>query len=167
MIPRILEFEDGRVKITPEAYTIPEVHALITKYEEDVEPYLAFVSAFSYPDGIYIRLPEADRRESALYDIKSTMGDFDEDDELIEPAIERLRSLWQSPQTMAADEMEEELHRWRIYLKNTPMGGEEMKNRLVVVDKFEKAAQTAVNLRKIADEQLGTKMKGTNEMGEY
>lgn len=167
MIPRILEFEDGRVKVTPEAYTIPEIHALIKKYEEDVEPYLAFVSALSYPDAIYIRLPLEERRESALYDIKSTMGEFDEDDELIEPAIERLRGLWESPQTLAADEMEEELHRWRKYLKDTPMGGEEMKNRLVVVDKFEKAAQTAANLRKIADEEIGTKMKGANEMGEY
>jgi hypothetical protein len=167
MIPRILEFEDGRVKVTAEAYTIPEVHALIKKYEEDVEPYLAYVSAFSYPDGIYIRIPKEDRKEAALYDIKSTLGEFDEEDDLIQPAIDRLRSLWESVQTKSADELEEELSRWMVYLKNTPLGGEEMKNRLAIVDKYEKAAQTAVNLRKLADEEIGVKMKGSNVMGEY
>lgn len=167
MIPRILVFEDNRVKITAEAYTIPELHAIITKFGDEAEPYLAYVSAFSYPDGIYVRLPREQRKEAAIYDIKATIGDFDEEDELMEPAIERLRSLWETSNTKAADEMEEEINRWTIYLRETPLGGEEMKNRLTVVDKFEKAAQTSVNLRKIADEEIGTKMKGDNEMGEY
>lgn len=167
MIPRILEYENGRIRITAEAFTIPEVHAIIMKHGDDnCEAYLAYVASLSYPDTPYKNLPEEDRPEAALFDVKETVGDFDENDELIEPAIERLKSLWQSPATLAADEMEEELHRWRIYLKNTPMGGD-MKDRISIVDKFEKTATSAANLRKIADNELESKMKGNNELGEY
>jgi hypothetical protein len=168
MIPRILEYEDGRIKLTPEAYILPETNAIIMKYGDmDCEPYLGFVYMLSYPDTPYRLQPEEERREAAMFDVKATLGDFDENCELIDPAIERLISLWTSAQTLMADEMEEELHRWRKYLKETPLGGEEMKNRLSVVDKVEKTALTALNLRKIADEEISTKMKGANTLGEY
>lgn len=168
MIPRILEYEDGRIKITPEAYMISEIHAIITKYDyNNCEAYLGYVYMMSYPDTPYSYLPVEKRREEALFDVKETMGDFDEEDELIEPAIERLTSLWRSTHTQMADEVEDEIQRWRKYLRETPLGGEEMKNRLSIVDKLEKTALMAVNLRKIADEQVSTKMKGANELGEY
>ena len=97
-------------------------------------------------------------------------SDFDEEDELIAPAIERLKSLWESPQTLLADEMEEELHRWRKYLKDTPliagMDGN-MKDRLAFIDKVEKISAAAANIRKIADDEISPKMKGGNELGEY
>lgn len=171
MLPRILEYEDGRVKVTPEAYTIPEIHSLIVKHGDDgVEPYLAYVSHLSYPDSPYKNLPEAERPEAALYDVKETLGEFDEDDELIEPAIKRLRGLWESAQTQMADEMEEELHRWRKYLRETPfIGGMEgnLRDRLAFTDKVEKISAAAANIRKVADSEISTRMKGNNEMGEY
>jgi len=168
MIPRILEYEDGRIKITPEAYILPETNALIKKFGDiEVEPYFAYVYMLCYPDTPYRFLQGSEKEEQAMFDVKETVGDFDENDPLIGPAMERIKSLWTSAQTLAADEMEEELHRWRIYFRDTPLGGEEMKNRLVMVDKFEKAAQTAANLRKLADDEIGTKMKGANELGEY
>lgn len=168
MIPRILEYENGRIKITPEAWILPEVHAIITKYGDmQCEPYLGYVYMMSYPDTPYTYMPLDDRRESAIFDVKETLGDFDENCDLLEPAIDRLRSLWTSEHSKTADEMEEELRRWRKYLSDTPLGGEEMKNRLAIVDKFEKATQTAANIRKLADEEISTKMKGANELGEY
>jgi hypothetical protein len=168
MIPRILEYEDGRIKITAEAYILPETHAIIKKYGDmDAEPYLGFVYMLSYPDTPYNFLAKEDRPEAAMFDVKNTLGDFDENCELIEPAIERLRSLWESHQTKSADQLEEELLRWIEYLKNTPTGGEEMKNRFNITDKFEKLSLSAANLRKLADEEVSTKMKGANELGEY
>lgn len=167
MIPRILEYEEGRVKITPEAFGIPEVYNIIQKFDDtNCEAYLTYVTYLSYPDSPYINLPESEREESALADVKETLGDFDENDDLIPPAIERLRSLWKSSAQLAADEMEQELHRWRIYLRETPMGGD-MKDRISIVDKFEKVAASAANLRKIADDELGNRMKGNNELGAY
>ena len=170
MLPRILEYEDDRVKVTPEAYTIPEIKRILDKHDDMAEPYLAYVSALSYPDSPYKNIPKEERAEAALFDIKDTMGDFDEEDELIAPAIERLKSLWESPQTLLADEMEEELHRWRKYLKDTPLiGGIDgnMKDRLAFIDKVEKISAAAANIRKIADDEISPKMKGGNELGEY
>lgn len=168
MIPRILEYEEGRVKVTPEAWMLPETSALIKKYgDADCEPYLAYIYLLSYPDTPYNHMNQADRAEAALFDVKESIGDFDENDELIVPAIERLQGLWRSPQTEAADELEEELRRWVKYLKDTPTGGEEMENRFKITDKFEKLSLSAANLRKLADEEIRTKMKGANELGEY
>lgn len=168
MLPRILEYENGRIKITPEAYMLPEIHAIIKKYGDDsVEPYLGYIYKMSYPDGAYNFMAEDERREAAIFDVKETIGDFDEDCDLIGPAIERLHSVWKSHATQAADEMEEEVLRWIKYLKETPTGGEEMKNRFQVVDKFEKLSLSAANLRKLADEEVKAKMKGSNELGEY
>lgn len=168
MIPRILEYEDGKIIITPEAYIIPEINSLIKKYKEpELLPYLAYVYMMSYPDTPYQYMPEDDRSESALFDIKETIGDFDESDKLIQSAIDKLTSLWKSPQVQAADELEEEVRRWVQYLKDTPTGGEEMKNRFMITDKFEKLSKSAATLRQLADEEIRTKMKGSNELGEY
>lgn len=167
MIPRILEYEEGRIKVTAEAYGIPEISRIIKKYDyENCEAYLTYVAYLSYPDSPYINLPEEERTESALFDVKETFGEFDENDDLIQPAIEKIQSLYRSAAVLAADEMEQELHRWRIYLRDTPMGGD-MKDRITIVDKFEKTALSAANLRKIADDEIGGKMKGNNELGEY
>lgn len=168
MIPRILEYEDGVIKITPEAYMIPEINAIIGKYRNNnCEAYLGYVYMMSYPDTPYSFLPLADRSESALFDVKQTMGAFDEEDELVQPAIDRLTSLWKSHQSKAADSLEEEVLKWIKYLDETPTGGEEMKNRFQITDKFEKLSLSAANLRKLADEEVRTKMKGANELGEY
>ncbi len=168
MRPRILEYEEGRIKITPEAWIIPEVHAIITKYGDDkCEPYLGYVYMMSYPDTPYNYMAIDERREAALFDVKETMGEFDENCDLLDVAIDRLKSLWTSEHAHTADEMEEELRRWRRYLRETPLGGEEMKNRLSIIDKFQKATETAANIRKLADEEANTRMKGDNELGEY
>lgn len=168
MLPRILEYENGRIKLTAEAYMLPEIHALIKKYGDmDCEPYIGYVYKMSYPDGTYNFMPEAERSEAAIFDVKETIGDFDETCELIGPAIERLLSIWKSQATQAADEMEEEVLRWIKYLRETPTGGEEMKNRFTIVDRFEKLSLSAANLRKLADDEVKSKMKGSNELGEY
>ena len=168
MIPKILEYEEGRIKITPDAYMLPEVHAIITKYGDmNCEPYLGYVYKMSYPDGVYNFMAKNDRSEAAIFDVKETIGDFDENCDLLEPAIDRLHSLWKSHQTKAADSMEEELLKWIKYLEETPTGGEEMKNRFQITDKFEKLSLSAANLRKLADEEVRVKMKGSNELGEY
>lgn len=168
MIPRILEYEDGRIKITPEAWIIAETNAIIKKYgDEKAEPYLGYVYMMSYPDTPYNFMSGSERSEAAMFEVKETLGDFDENCDLIGPAIERLQSLWRSPQTESADELEEELRRWVKYLRETPTGGEEMENRFKITDKFEKLSLSAANLRKLADEEIRTKMKGSNELGEY
>ncbi len=172
MLPRILEYNPltNKVEITPEAYTIPELHVLITEFGDDVYPYLSYICAWAYPDSAYRNIPLEERAEATIFDIKETIGDFDDEDERLQPAIDKIRTMWESSQTQLADELEEELHRWRKWLRDTPFqAGIEgnMKDRLAFVDKVEKISAAAANVRKLADDEIGVKMKGSNEMGEY
>ena len=170
MIPRIFEYEGGVLKITAEAYGIPELHRIIKKYDMNAEPYLMFISGQSYPDSPYVRMPEEERIEAVLYDVKDVFGDFDHEDELIEPAIKRLRSMWESATSLMADELEQELHRWRKYIRDTPLkDGPDgnLKDRMAIAEKIEKVTAMLATVRKRADDELGPKLKGDQEMGEY
>lgn len=170
MLARILEYDGNRVRVTAEAYTIPEIKAILDKHDMNADPYIKYVADMSYPDSPYKNIPKDERAEASIFDIKDTLGDFDHEDELIEPAIARLRSLWESALTLLADELEEELHRWRNYLRDTPLAGGvdgNMKDRLSLMQNIEKIAAAARNIRKQADDEIGPKLKGGNEMGEY
>lgn len=171
MIPRILEYEDGRVKVTAEAYGLPELKAILDKYDMKAEPYLAYVAAMSAPDSPYIRIPIAERQESALYDIQTTMGEFDWEDPLVEPAIEKIRSMYVSAIVLMAEELEEEMHRWRKLLRDTPPSlteeSDAMRHRMTIMANIDKYAANVAKVREQADREISTKMKGKAEMGEY
>src|SRR6478609_1290625 len=105
MLPRILEYEDGRVLVTLEAYSIPEVKVFLDKYDMQAEPYLAYIHLMSSPISPYANTPMEERQETISYDVIQTYGDFDIDDDLIEPAIAKLKSLYQTPMILLAEEL--------------------------------------------------------------
>lgn len=156
--------------VTAQAYAIPEIKALIDKYDMQAEPYLSYVHAMSAYDSPYIRIPLSERQESVLYDVKQTMGDFDHEDELVDEALAKMRSLYETATTKLADQLEEELNEWRLLLKNerAVMGeGGNMKDRMNIMANIDKYAANVAKVRKQADEETGTRMKGDNELGEY
>lgn len=170
MIPKILEYEDDRIKVTAQAYSIPEIKDLIDKYESSVEPYLSFVHAMSAVDSPYVNIPEEEKVESIVYDIKYTLGEFDYEDELLDIAITKLKSLYSSPIVLLANELEQELHRLRKYLRDTPVvGGYEgnFRERMSLMEKIDKIANSYQKVRKQADEELKIATKGDHEIGEY
>lgn len=170
MIPKILEYEDDRIKVTAQAYAIPEIKDLIDKYESSVEPYLSFVHAMSAVDSPYVNIPEEEKVESIVYDIKYTLGEFDYEDELLDIAITKLKSLYSSPIVLLANELEQELHRLRKYLRDTPVvGGYEgnFRERMSLMEKIDKIANSYQKVRKQADEELKIATKGDHEIGEY
>jgi hypothetical protein len=170
MIPHILEHEDGRVKVTAEAFAIPEIKALLDKYDMKAEPYLSYVYAMAAPDSPYCNIPNEEKVESVVYDIKATLGEFDYEDELVEVAIEKLRRLYASPEVLLAEELAEELHRLRKYLRDTPIqdGAEgNLSDRRAILKEIAQYATNYAKVRKQADDQLRVATKGDHEVGGY
>jgi len=170
MVPKILEYEDDRIIITPQAYGIPEIKHIIDKYTDISDRYLLFVHAMSAVDSPYINIPEEEKIESIVYDINSTMGEIDYEDNILHTAIERLKSLYSSPIVLLANELEQELHRLRKYLRDTPVvGGSEgnFRERMSLMEKIDKIATSYQKVRKQADEELKVATKGDHEVGEY
>jgi hypothetical protein len=134
------------------------------------EPYLMFVYAMSAVDSPYINIPEEEKVESIVYDISYTLGQFDYEEELLTIAIDKLKSLYSSPIVLLANELEQELHRLRKYLRDTPVvGGSEgnFRERMSLMEKIDKIANSYQKVRKQADEELKVATKGDHEIGEY
>ena len=123
MTPKILDYEQGRITVTAEAYMIPELKALIDKYETQVEPYLGYVHLMTWMYSPYRNADINEKEEQVIYDVINTIGDFDIDEPLLKPALAKLTELNTTALTLFFLEVEQELHRMRIYLKNTPISG--------------------------------------------
>lgn len=170
MLPRILEYEDDIVKVTAEAYAIAEVKALIDKYGKEVQPYLAFVHGMSAHNSPYLNVPDTERRDGAIYDIQSSYGDFDFDDPLVEEAIEKLRSLYASPVTLMVEQLGEEIHKLRKYLRDSEIReGKDgnLTDRRGILKDINSYLASYENAKKMADEEISIKMKGSAQLGEY
>ena len=170
MIPRILEYEDGRVKVTAYAYAIPEIKALIDKYDMEVEPYLAYVHAMSAPDSPYVNIPEDEKQESVVYDIQETLGEFDYNDPLIQNALDKFEKLYTSTTKLYYNGLKKSIERMAKYLENEEIVAGKDGNLSEIIRLQKDGGITIRNFKDIekqVDEELKVKMKGNNEMGEY
>ena len=168
MTPKILEYEDKRVKVTAQAYAIPEIKAILDKYDMKAEPYLTYIHAMSALDSPYVNVSEEDRQEAVIYDIVAVFGEFDWQDETVSNAVEKLKSLYTGPMTALALEAKEELHRLRRWLKNTPYGDEEnVKTRIGLLKDIEKVGTSYNKLLEDAKKEQKPDTKGDHETGSY
>ena len=167
ILPRILDYEDGRLKVTAEAFSIPEIKAILDKHDTEAEPYLMYIHLLTWPESPHINADEDEKKEIIIFDVTSTIGDFDIDDELLEPAVERLKGMYYSPLKLLAMEMDQELHRHRNYLKNTPVTGDNMKDRMGWLKEIDKISTSYLKVKEQADKELEVKLRGDHEMGEY
>lgn len=167
MIPEILEIQDNRIIVTPQAYMIPETKAILDKHDLAADPYLGYVRALSHPQSAYINMAEEDMVDSAIYDIKATMGDFDPSDPLIQPAIDKLKSYYTTTITMMAEELEEEIHRHRRFLRDTAISERNMKDRQGWLEKIDKIVTSYNKVRDQANKEIGQATKGDHEVGGY
>lgn len=167
MTPRILEHEDGRVKVTAEAFAIPEIKALLDKYNLQAEPYLSYVHAMSAPDSPYSNIPIDEKVEAVTYDIQATLGEFNWEDPMVDDAIAKLRSLYASPNVLLAEELAEELTRFRKYLKNNPLTEANIEYRQSILKDIDKYATNYNKVREMADKELRVATKGDHELGGY
>lgn len=167
MLPKIIDYEDGRVKVTVEAYTIPQLKALIDKYDMDVEPYLAYVHLMCYPTSPYRNLPREEKKEEVVYNIQDTIGDFDPEEELLGPALEKMEEYCSTPLSLTVDELEQELHRLRMYMRTNPITDENLRARTAYMKDIDNVASAYAKVKEQADKELEIKMRGKSQLGDY
>lgn len=170
MSPKILEYEDGRIKVTAEAYCIPELKAILDKYDMKAEPYLAYVHLMTAVDSPYVNVPEDEKKETVVYDVIQTIGDFDIDDELLDIAMAKLKTLYTSV-LVRKYEAAKILHdKFTKYMKDKEiMEGKDgnMSELMRLLEKLGSEMRTFKDLEKQVEEELKTKMRGKSTLGDY
>ena len=170
MISQILEYEDDRVRVTANAYAIPEIKAILDKYKDKAEPYIQYVWAYTSPVSAYINTPAEEKEETIIYDIQETIGEFDWEDDLVKNAIEKLKDLYQTPNMKLAQELGQELLRITNLLQTEPLtmgDGGNFKERMSLMEKIDKISSNYTKVKAEADKEMGSATKGDHEVGEY
>lgn len=171
MIPKIIDYQDGEIIITAEAFIIKELNDIINKHgEKDAKSYLAYVHLMTWPESPYVNLPEDEISDTIIFDVIQATGDFNIEDDLIPPAIERLNRLWDT-------ESKRYYRSLKIGMRKT---GQVIENEEAVSGKdgnlsefnrmLREAGSTLKSFKeveKIIDEEIKIKMRGKSSLGEY
>ena len=170
MIPKIFEYEDKRIKVTAEAFMIPELHEIIKKHDLKAEPYLAYCHLMTAPTSPYANEPDDEKQDKVIFDVIQTVGDFDIEDELLQPAVEKLEGLYTSTTKRYYDALKISIDKMAKYLKDTPITQGKEGNLGEIMRIQKEGALTIRNFKDIekqVDEELKTKMRGKNDLGDY
>lgn len=173
---RIFEYDQntGSLVVTENAAMVPELRRIMEKYPDPEEqlPYLVFVHLMTALDGPFANVDDDEKEDAVIFDIHQLYPDrFDPEEPLLRPAVERLANVFDSSIILMAKEMEQEFHRMRKTLRENPivLGGDDsnFKDRLALMEKLEKIANSFAKVKKQAEEEIKTKMKGKAELGDY
>lgn len=93
MIPDLFDIEDNHVVLNHTCLSIPELKAIVDKYEDPI-PAFNFLHFLFAPKGAYCNVPEEDKESILLDDFP---GEYTLEDEVMIAAIEKLSSLLVSP----------------------------------------------------------------------
>lgn len=172
MSPNILEYENGRIRVTANAYLIPELKNILDKFDNDAEPYLAYVHLMTAIDSPYINIPEDEKRETITYDIHEVFSDmdFDPDEELLDPAIEKLKSLFTSTLMNYYESMKISIEKMSRYLRNSEITEGRDGNLSEIIRIHKEAGSTIRSFKDIerqVDEEIKIKTRGDVELGDY
>jgi len=165
MTPKIIEIENGRLKLTPECWIIEELKDIIDKYDMDAEPYILYVYYMAAFDSPYRNMSDAEKREAIITDIHVSLKDFNEDDVLLPPAIERLKDMYSTPLIKLYNELEEELLRLRYYLQTTPISTEDLSQRTKILMDAGKLAASFAQTKKQIQEETTQATRGDQQTG--
>ena len=170
MAPKIFEYENGRLMVTPAVYTQPELRAILDKYDMKAEPYLAYVDHHTNVASPYVNLPENEKDEVIIYDIITTLGDFDFHDPLIKPAMEKMKYLLTSTTKRYYESLKISIDKLSDYLRDQPITEGKDGNLTEIIRIHKEGANTIRNFKDIekqVDEELRVKTRGNVEVGEY
>ncbi len=170
MIPRILQYEEGRITITENAYFIPELKNIIDKYKGKAEAYLAYVYLMTAPDSPYINVSEDEKQTTVIYDVIQTVGEFEIHEPLLDVAIDKIKSLYTSTlirKYEAAKILHDKFTKYMTEKEITEGKDGNMTELMRILEKLGPEMRSFKDLEKQVDEELKTKMRGKSNLGEY
>jgi hypothetical protein len=171
MIPKILEYIDGHIVITPEAAIIKELNDLINKHgNPGAEPYLAFAHLKTHPESPYANLPYDEIDDTITFDIIQSIGDFDIDEPLLRPAIERLLRHWDTADRRYYESLKIGMDKTSRVMRDEEITTGRDGNYDSIQRSIRDAGATLKSFKtveKIVDEDTKAKMKGKSVLGDY
>ena len=170
MIPKILDYIDGEIVITPEAYIVKELNDIINKHGKDAPSYLAYVHLMTWPESPYINLPEDEISDTITYDVIQATGDFEVEDELIQPALERLSKLWDTEAKRYYRALKVGMRKTSQLMESEEATSGKDGNLSEFNRMIREAGSTLKSFKeveKIIDEEIKTKMRGKSTLGDY
>lgn len=171
MIPKILEYIDGQIEVTPEAFMIKELNDIINKHDKNAAPYLAYVHLMTWPESPYIYLPLEEISDTVTFDVIQSVGDFDVDDELIQPAIDRLNRQFESKAKRYYESLGIALDKLALHLREVEVNSGGKDSNLSEINRMIRDAGSTFKsykeVEKQVDEEMKVKMRGKSSMGDY
>ena len=112
---KIFDIKDRKVVINPEILLIPELKAVVERYEDPIQP-LGFLYFLLSPESPYAHIPE-EEKESFLK--KEYYGQYSTQDKEMIDARSKLEELWFSPTIRYFKKVKKGLEKLGDYLENT------------------------------------------------
>ena len=163
---RIFDTEAGELKVNENCFLIPELHAIMKGYE-DFMPALKYVYLITAPDSPYNNLPLEEKLQVVSDD---TGGEFSLDDELIEKAITKLRSLYETPAMRFRNALQVNLDRLSKHVATSAISDGKDGN----MSEFYRMQQSAGKMLesfkaadKIVEDEMKVNLRGKAKIGRY
>lgn len=171
MSPKILEYEDGRFRITTNAMLISELKQLVDKYGEDgAEAYLAYVHLMTALDSPFVNLPEDEKEESIIFEINQTIGSFDPFEPLLKPAVEKLEGLYETDTMRYFKSLKISIKKMGDYIRDEEITSGKDGNLSEIIRIHKESGSTLKSFKDIerqVDDELQVQLRGNAEIGEY
>jgi hypothetical protein len=171
MIPKIFEYnpDAGRVELTDACYLLPELKAIIDKYEDPI-PYLTMAYYMAAPDSPYVNLTEQEKEDSIIADMTENFGVFEFESPLIKQAIRKLESLYETVTIRHYKSLMILIDKFSDYIRtNEIMEGKD--GNMPELQRIWKEAGSNIrsykDLEKQVEEELRAKTRGGHEIGDY
>lgn len=168
--PTILQVENGRILVHPNAYVIPEIKAILDKYPEEgkAEPYLAYCQYMTALDSPYANLPDEEKSDTIVFDINQTIGAFDPFEPLMKPAITKLESLYETELMRYFKSLKISINKMGDYLKNEEITAGRDGNLSEIIRILKESGSTLKSFKDIEKQvEEETQLRGGREMGDY
>lgn len=166
-LTRVFDVEEGAVKINENCYLIPELKAIIDKYEDPV-PALAYVYFMVAPDSPYANLEKDEKAEIVNNDVG---GDFSLEDDEIEAAMIKCEQLMftrvqriHRAAGINLDRMAKDLEEQEITHGQRDGNADTF---LRIQKELPRLMENYRKLEKMAEEEQQTKLRGTAQSGMY
>lgn len=165
---RIFEIDDKKkLHICEHTLLVPELKALIDKYDYDPIPVLTFVYFMTVPDSPYAYLPE-DEKEAYILD--NVGGDFTLDDELVIAAVKKLTELYETPTARVYEAAKINLERMIKDMKEKELtyGKDGTADHMYKLQKdLAKIMENFKKLEKMKEEEQKVALRGKAKAGFY